>query len=215
MTVIAGMTRRPAPPRPNIPSPGGRSPLRCRDGTTRRRRLCDHRRNDDREHDRARVDQDQLLGVANWTDRIEHAAAPRGQQRGSGYQGRAASRLGHRPSSWGGTGPIGRPGQLPLAPARIFGFAMAPGPRHAQIARFAMPPGMAPGENGAGCRSSNPRPSVYKTAALPTELIRPARAPVLYSTPKVQPSLRAISGVRPSGSKARGSLWRARASRRR
>ena len=58
-------------------------------------------------------------------------------------------------------------------------------------------------------QDSNPRPSVYKTAALPTELIRPwpmPLAPLLYSTPKVQPSLRAISGVRPSGSKARGSV---------
>src|SRR4029453_10403553 len=49
----------------------------------------------------------------------------------------------------------------------------------------------------------------YKTAALPTELIRPKQlcaTPLRHSTPNVQPSVRAIRGVRPTGSNARGSV---------
>ena len=54
------------------------------------------------------------------------------------------------------------------------------------------------------CRlqESNPRPSVYKTAALPTELNRRLLAPLRQVMPKVQPSVRASWSVSPAGAKA-------------
>jgi hypothetical protein len=52
----------------------------------------------------------------------------------------------------------------------------------------------------AWCRvsDSNGRPTAYKAVALPAELTRPG-PPMLQGTPKVQPSLRAISGVSAGG----------------
>ena len=67
------------------------------------------------------------------------------------------------------------------------------------------------------CRlqESNPRPSVYKTAALPTELNRHA-CPMRQTTPKVQPSVRARQAVSPAGcqSVARPALARSHAAAR-
>ena len=64
----------------------------------------------------------------------------------------------------------------------------------------------------AWCRlqESNPRPSVYKTAALPSELNRRPNPALRQRTPKVQPSVRAICAVRPGGANDEGSWASAR-----